>query len=148
MPCSAPGCLRERYFVRIQIQRLYVRAHYAVAACCCLRVEILRGETEKRIIVFTLNVLSVRTRQGFLGETQPLPSHRISRHVQQLLHRTAHANGDFAWVASESELHIQQDGKPVTVLSTETMVLRREASNWRIVHIHWSSRTKKPSAAH
>lgn len=67
---------------------------------------------------------------------------------QQLLHRTAHASGDFAWVASESELHIQKDGRPVTVLSTETMILRRGASGWRIVHIHWSSRTKNPVAAH
>lgn len=67
---------------------------------------------------------------------------------QQLLHRTAHASGDFAWVASESELHIQKDGKPVTVLSTETMVLRRGTSGWRIVHIHWSSRKKDPSSAH
>jgi ketosteroid isomerase-like protein len=67
---------------------------------------------------------------------------------QQLLHRTAHANGDFAWVASESELHIQKDGKPVTVLSTETMVLQRRASAWKIVHIHWSSRKKDPSTEH
>jgi len=67
---------------------------------------------------------------------------------QQPLHRTAHASGDFAWVASESELHIQKDGKPVTVLSTETMVLQRRASAWKIVHIHWSSRKKDPSAAH
>ncbi len=67
---------------------------------------------------------------------------------QQLLNRTAHASGDFAWVASESELHLQKDGKPVTVLSAETMLLQRGASGWKIVHIHWSSRKKDPSAAH
>jgi ketosteroid isomerase-like protein len=67
---------------------------------------------------------------------------------QQLLHRTAHVDGDFAWVASESELHTQKDGKPVTVLSTETMVLQRRAAGWKIVHVHWSSRKKDPAAAH
>ena len=67
---------------------------------------------------------------------------------QQLLRRSAHVSGDFAWVASESELHLQKDGKPVTVLSTETMLLQRRAAEWKIVHIHWSSRKKDPSAAH
>ena len=67
---------------------------------------------------------------------------------QQLLRRNAHTSGDFAWVASESELHLQKDGKPVTILSTETMLLQRHASAWKIVHIHWSSRKKSPSSAH
>lgn len=67
---------------------------------------------------------------------------------RQLLRRTARASGDLAWVASESELHVRKDGKPVTVLSTETMVLRRDDAGWRIVHIHWSSRTKDRSVSH
>ncbi|MCM2312024.1 MAG: nuclear transport factor 2 family protein, partial [Steroidobacteraceae bacterium] len=66
---------------------------------------------------------------------------------RHLLRRTARASGDLAWVASENELHVQKDGNPVTVLSTETMVLRREDGRWRIVHIHWSSRTKDRSAS-
>lgn len=57
--------------------------------------------------------------------------------------RTARVSGDLGWVASESELHLQQDGKPVTILSTETMVLRFTDSGWNIVHIHWSSRVNK-----
>jgi ketosteroid isomerase-like protein len=67
---------------------------------------------------------------------------------QQLRRRVAHASGDFAWVASESELHLQKDDEPVTVLSTETMLLQRRAAVWTIVHIHWSSRKKDPSSAH
>jgi mono/diheme cytochrome c family protein len=53
--------------------------------------------------------------------------------------RRARVEGNLAWVASESELHVQRDGKPVSIQSTETMVLRRDAGAWRIVHIHWSS---------
>jgi hypothetical protein len=57
--------------------------------------------------------------------------------------RTARVRGDLAWVASESELHVQKDGKPAVILSAETMVLRSTAAGWKIVHVHWSSRTKK-----
>ena len=55
--------------------------------------------------------------------------------------RHARADGDLAWIGTESELVTAGD-KPRTYLSTETMVLRRSAGTWRIVHIHWSSRPK------
>ncbi len=57
--------------------------------------------------------------------------------------RTAGASGNIAWVASEGEIHSQKDGKPMVIASTETVVLRSTAAGWKIVHIHWSSRTKK-----
>ena len=63
-------------------------------------------------------------------------------HVE-LIRRTAQTNGDMAWVASESEMNLQKDGRTITILSTETMVLKRSANTWKIVHIHWSSHTKK-----
>lgn len=63
--------------------------------------------------------------------------------ARQLLgRRTARANGGLAWVATESELQAQEGGKPLTIVSTETMVLRAMDSGWKIVHIHWSSRTR------
>ena len=69
-----------------------------------------------------------------------------SHHV--LHRRTARVAGDLAWIASESELHVEKDGKPSTLASTETMVLRSGKDGWRIVHIHWSSRVKKPGESH
>ena len=60
-----------------------------------------------------------------------------------LQRRIARIDGNTAWVASESEIHASEDGKPVTLLSTETMILHKSADGWRIVHIHWSSRPKK-----
>lgn len=65
-----------------------------------------------------------------------------------LLRRTARTSGELVWVASESELHVQKDGKPSTIASTETMVLRSTPAGWKIVHIHWSSHVKKPGEAH
>ena len=61
----------------------------------------------------------------------------------QLKRRTARMASDLVWVGSESELHASKGGKPVTLLSTETMVLKKTGADWRIVHIHWSSRPKK-----
>jgi len=68
----------------------------------------------------------------FLKTAQQKPGHRMAR-----------ASGDLAWVASDNDLVIQQDGKPATIASAETMVLRSTDDGWKIVHIHWSSRAKK-----
>jgi ketosteroid isomerase-like protein len=63
----------------------------------------------------------------------------------QLMSRTGDALGDLAWVATETRL--QKSGeKPVDVLSTETMVLKKTSDGWRIVHIHWSSRPANTGA--
>lgn len=67
---------------------------------------------------------------------------------QVLRRRTARASGDLAWVASESDLRVEKDGKPMLLASAETMVLRSGPSGWKIVHIHWSSRVVKPGEAH
>ena len=53
----------------------------------------------------------------------------------ELLSRTASASGEFAWVASESEIHAHHDGKPMTLLSTETMVLRSTAQRPVFINI-------------
>lgn len=61
----------------------------------------------------------------------------------ELKHRTARVDGGLAWVGTESELHATGKQGPLTLLSTETMVLKRTPDGWRIVHIHWSSRARK-----
>ena len=49
-------------------------------------------------------------------------------------------SADLAVVTTRSRLAASSKGKPVVLLSTETMVLRRVADRWQIAHIHWSSR--------
>lgn len=51
--------------------------------------------------------------------------------------------GDLAWVASESRLIGKSAPKPVELVSTESLVLRKTPAGWKIVHIHWSSRSAK-----
>ena len=55
--------------------------------------------------------------------------------------RTGHANGTFAWIATEGRTAGTYKGRALDRVTTETMVLRRTGPAWRIVHIHWSSKT-------
>ena len=63
--------------------------------------------------------------------SQAVPSRVTRRHGA--------AAGNIAWIASEGRTTGTYKGKPVDVVTTETMVLRRSGANWNIVHIHWSS---------
>ena len=83
-----------------------------------------------------------RDRAEYLGHHAKSDAQFLKGAHQQPGQRRARASGDMAWVGSESVLHATKDGKPLTLLSTETMVLRRVDGAWRIVHIHWSSRPK------
>ena len=81
-----------------------------------------------------------RSRDEYLGGHAKSDAAFIKGAQVTLKHRTAQASGDLAWVASESEIHATKDGRPLMISSTETMVVKRTAQGWRIVHIHWSSR--------
>lgn len=87
-----------------------------------------------------------RSREEYLGGHAKSDAAFIKGAHVSLKHRTAQAAGDFAWVASESDIHATKDGKPLMISSTETMVVKRTAQGWKIVHIHWSSR--RADAAH
>ena len=82
-------------------------------------------------------------RAEYMGHHAVLDAVFLKNAHVQTGRRRARASGDMAWVGTESELHTTDDGKPLTLLSTETMVLRKTDAGWRIVHIHWSSRQKK-----
>lgn len=87
------------------------------------------------------------------GEAEKSRAEYASHHLQadatflktaqiRVLSRTGDSAGDFAWVATESELKTQ-GSKPMKMITTETMVLKRDKDAWRIAHIHWSSRKKE-----
>ena len=84
-----------------------------------------------------------RTREEYLGGHAGHDAEFLKAAHVQRIHRTARTEGELAWVGTESELHASKDGKPIVLLSTETMVLKNTPNGWRIVHIHWSSRPKR-----
>lgn len=86
---------------------------------------------------------SERSREEYLAHHAKSDAKFIADAKSTLKHRRARVDGALAWVGSESELQATSRGKPVTLLSTETMVLRQTPDGWRIAHVHWSSRPKK-----
>ncbi len=83
-----------------------------------------------------------RSRQEYLSHHASSDAKFLKDAHVQLLHRTAKRSGDLVWIGSESEIHFQKAGKPASLLSTETMILKEVGERWKIVHIHWSSRPK------
>jgi ketosteroid isomerase-like protein len=57
----------------------------------------------------------------------------------EVTRRAGHSDGTLAWIATEGRISGAFGGKPVDRITTETIVLRRMGSTWRIVHVHWSS---------
>ena len=84
-----------------------------------------------------------RSRKEYLGHHAISDAKFLKDAHSQLTQRRARVIGDMAWVGSESELHTSKEGKALTLLSAETMVLKRTPDGWRIAHIHWSSRPKR-----
>lgn len=83
---------------------------------------------------------SERNRDQYLAEHAQADAEYMKDARQELRYRQARVVGDIAWVGSESVISRDKDGKPSSSLSTESMVLRKTAQGWKIVHIHWSSR--------
>lgn len=87
-----------------------------------------------------------RSRDEYLGHHAVSDAAFLGSATVTTKQRTTKVYGDTAWVGSESEIGSGQGVDAKTLLSTETMVLRRERGAWKIVHIHWSSRPKKAVA--
>ncbi len=84
-----------------------------------------------------------RSRDEYLDHHAKADASFLSGAHVSVLSRTARVDGNLAWVATESEIHTSKGNKPLTLLSTETMILDKSSGDWQIVHIHWSSRPKK-----
>ncbi len=65
---------------------------------------------------------------------------------RELVHRQVTVVGDLAYALSQSRNRGEFRGEAVNLTNTETMVLRREAATWRIVHIHWSGHDTPPAS--
>ncbi len=53
--------------------------------------------------------------------------------------------GDVAWVRTSTEFRGTFEGKPLALLSLETMVMTREPEGWKIKALHWSGMRLPPS---
>ncbi len=70
----------------------------------------------------------------------------LAKSQLQVIERKHGASGNLAWVATRSRITGVHRDKPVDIFSTESLVFERKPEGWRIVHIHWSSRSVEPKA--
>ncbi len=63
---------------------------------------------------------------------------------REVVQRKSEVRGDLAWVVTQSRITGQVGGQPVDLENAETMVLRGDEGQWRIVHIHWSAHSREP----
>jgi ketosteroid isomerase-like protein len=127
----------------------------AVAVVDAFSLALIRGDLnaasqylDPAVLIFEQGG-SERTAAEYLGGHGKADVRFLRGMRQKLVHRKAGASGDLAWVLTEREVEGQSDGEPLTLYSTETMVLRRAPSGrWSIVHIHWSSRRTTPGTSH
>jgi ketosteroid isomerase-like protein len=84
-----------------------------------------------------------RSRDEYLGH-HFLEDAKFAKGLKtRILKRGETQSGDVAVVWTETATEGSYEGKPVKLLGTETMVLKQVDGQWRIVHLHWSSRKPK-----
>lgn len=67
---------------------------------------------------------------------------KFSAAVQtEITARETRTEGATAWVMTRSRTRGTFDGRDIDLTGTETMVLLRSDDGWKIVHVHWSSRS-------
>ena len=67
----------------------------------------------------------------------------MSQMKREQLSQSSGGEGATAWVATRSRWRGRFKDKDVDLDSTETLVMTKTASGWRIAHIHWSSAAAK-----
>lgn len=131
---------------RQHVHAAAVAADTPVAAAQALHAALSSGDAAKVEALLDPEVLILES-----GGAERSRTEYASHHMQadmaflkdagyELLRQTGDTVGDLAWVASESRIATKTDGKATDVLSTETLVLKKSADAWKIVHVHWSSR--------
>jgi SnoaL-like domain len=112
--------------------------HEALSAANGAAVEALLSPTV--VIMESGNI--ERSREEYAGHHLPADLKFMRAMTYTLQRQSGDAIGDLAWVASEATLVGEYQGKPVNLVSMESLLLRKEQASWRIVHIHWSSRSQ------
>ena len=61
----------------------------------------------------------------------------------EVVDRQAHSAADAAWVLTRTRTTGRFRDRDFDLDGVETMVLRRTGDRWRIIHVHWSSSSRK-----
>ncbi len=62
---------------------------------------------------------------------------------RKVLQTSERIEGKLAMIWQETETRAKHKGKDIHIFGTETSLLEKQGEQWRIVHVHWSSRKSK-----
>ena len=109
------------------------------AALSAVDLERARALLDPQVRVFESGNVE-RSAEEYAAHHMPGDAGFMSSADVRIDSRIGDASGGLAWVASQSRISAEVDGKALSLVSTETMVLRETPEGWRISHVHWSSR--------
>ena len=75
----------------------------------------------------------------YAGHHMPSDMAFLSKIKREQLSQLSGGDDATAWVATRTRMTGQYKGKDLDLLSTETLVMVRTGTGWRIAHVHWSS---------
>jgi ketosteroid isomerase-like protein len=84
-----------------------------------------------------------RSRAEYAGHHLPGDAAYAQATRHETTRRSGRVAGDLAYVVSEGRTTGRFRDKDVDQVSVETMVLTRVGDDWKIMHVHWSSRASK-----
>ena len=120
-------------------------ARAAAAVVDAFHSALKRGDTRAASALLARNALIYesggveRTKAEYEAHHLPADA-EFSRAVSSTTTRRAgNASVGLAWIATEGRTTGSYKGKALDLVTTETMLLSRTKSGWKIVHIHWSS---------
>lgn len=85
-----------------------------------------------------------RSRAEYAGHHLPSDIAYAKQSKTRVLQQQVSEAGEMALVNSETETTATKDKLTSRYAGTETIVLKRVDGDWRIAHVHWSSRKLKP----
>ena len=80
-----------------------------------------------------------RTKAEYAAHHLPADAEFSKSVSSAVIRRAGYSDGTSAWIATEGRTSGAYKGKPLDLATTETMILRRIGTEWKITHIHWSS---------
>jgi ketosteroid isomerase-like protein len=133
--------------------RLSRPAAAAAATVDAFHAALRAGETAKAAALLADDVLvfeagSAEASKAIYSAEHLAADAAFAKTAQEtVLRRSGQSGGGMAWIASEGLTRTRRGDAVVERLTAESMILRRTAAGWRIVHVHWSSRLKPSEAA-
>lgn len=126
-------------------EALPAAAEAAAAAVDAFHAALRRGDTQAAAALLADDALIFEEGRAERSKAEYALRHlgadaAFSKAVRGVVsRRRGDSAGDFAWIATEGRTKGSYRGTDVDRVTDETMVLRRVAGEWKIVHIHWSS---------